>query len=308
MECQVAIVAIARRENAYINEWIQYHRNIGIGHFYIYDNSFGDEPRIDEALDNENMRCTTIIPAYDIEYYQRTAYTNAYMKFNSNHQYLLFIDIDEFFTLCKHKNMADYIAFLQDACPNFQVARVNWEIYDDNDAIERDMSIPVHQFFTHPSTTQYSLKCNHSTKSLVKCGLSDISFDDSAHYPTSSSPLLVCDASGHKIKTKSHFLENADISMAKIRHYTTKTISEYIDQKLGITNGDRNIADRTINNRFFVYCQRTKEKEDYYKMNKPIELNMTLISIFYDTGINPLRKHATKQAISCWMKQKNLPQ
>ena len=36
-------------------------------------------------------------------------------------------------------------------------------------------------------------------------------------------------------------------------------------------------------------------------------LDMTLISVFYDASINPLRKDATKKAVSCWMKQKNLP-
>lgn len=29
---------------------------------------------------------------------------------------------------------------------------------------------------------------------------------------------------------------------------------------------------------------------------------MTAISVFYDVGINPLRKTATKKAVDCWMK------
>lgn len=32
------------------------------------------------------------------------------------------------------------------------------------------------------------------------------------------------------------------------------------------------------------------------------ELNMTMISVFYDANINPLRKTATKKAVECWMK------
>ena len=42
-EKSVAIIAIARLENDYINEWIGHHLNIGIDHIYIYDNSSSTE-------------------------------------------------------------------------------------------------------------------------------------------------------------------------------------------------------------------------------------------------------------------------
>ena len=32
-----------------------------------------------------------------------------------------------------------------------------------------------------------------------------------------------------------------------------------------------------------------------------------MISVFYDAGINELRKVATRKAVSHWMEQKNLP-
>lgn len=34
---------------------------------------------------------------------------------------------------------------------------------------------------------------------------------------------------------------------------------------------------------------------------------MTMVSVFYDAGINPLRKIATKKAVKCWLKQSHLP-
>ena len=36
-------------------------------------------------------------------------------------------------------------------------------------------------------------------------------------------------------------------------------------------------------------------------------LDMTMISVFYDAGINELRKVATRKAVQCWMKQSHLP-
>lgn len=43
---KVAIVAIARLENDYINEWIGHHLNIGVNHIYVYDNSSSEEEKL----------------------------------------------------------------------------------------------------------------------------------------------------------------------------------------------------------------------------------------------------------------------
>ena len=61
----VAIVAIARLENTYVNEWIEYHRKLGFAHLYIYDNSCGNEDHIDTVLTPDNAKETTVVPAYD---------------------------------------------------------------------------------------------------------------------------------------------------------------------------------------------------------------------------------------------------
>ena len=49
------------------------------------------------------------------------------------------------------------------------------------------------------------------------------------------------------------------------------------------------------------------EGENDMTVNERPELNMTMISVFYDANINPLRKSATKKAVECWMKQSTLP-
>lgn len=36
-------------------------------------------------------------------------------------------------------------------------------------------------------------------------------------------------------------------------------------------------------------------------------IDMTMVSVFYDASVNPLRKVATRKAVGCWMKQKHLP-
>lgn len=116
----VGIVAIARLENDYINEWVGYHRKLGFDHIYLYDNSFGEEIHIDSALKEEYCDFVTVVPAYGKEAYQKQAYEHAYAEFGGNHEFLLYIDIDEFFTLCRHNTISEYIDWLDTKCSGFQ--------------------------------------------------------------------------------------------------------------------------------------------------------------------------------------------
>ena len=38
----LAIFAIVRNEGAYLNEWVEFHRMMGVSHFFIYDNGSND--------------------------------------------------------------------------------------------------------------------------------------------------------------------------------------------------------------------------------------------------------------------------
>ena len=56
MKHRLAIAAIFKHENPYLAEWIEYHRIVGVEHFFLYDNDTGDESRqilrsyLDEGL------------------------------------------------------------------------------------------------------------------------------------------------------------------------------------------------------------------------------------------------------------------
>ena len=36
---RVCLIAIAKMENDYINDWVKYHLNLGIDRIYLYDNN-----------------------------------------------------------------------------------------------------------------------------------------------------------------------------------------------------------------------------------------------------------------------------
>ncbi len=44
-EYEIVYVAIAKNEGPYIREWIEYHRQVGVQKFLIYDNESTDQMR-----------------------------------------------------------------------------------------------------------------------------------------------------------------------------------------------------------------------------------------------------------------------
>lgn len=104
---QISICAIFKNEDRYLKEWIEYHRIIGIDHFYLYNNNSSDRsleillPYIKESIvtliswpdaltteeESQMWAFSTQIPAYE----------NA-IKFRSKNEteWLILMDIDEF--------------------------------------------------------------------------------------------------------------------------------------------------------------------------------------------------------------------
>ena len=120
------------------------------------------------------------------------------------------------------------------------------------------MSVPVHEFFTQLSTTKDAMRHNNATKSLVKTMIGGLYFPN-VHFPKTrtNGQLVVCDSVGVQIHHPcNQFIEPRNVSVAKIRHYVTKTISEYMEQKLCRGDADGYIV-RDIWNRFFNYCTET---------------------------------------------------
>lgn len=113
----IAIAAVVKNEAAIMREWLLHHHNIGIGHFYLYDNGCCDGT-IDVAKATLKPDHFTIIPwsirsriQKDRErlHQQSLAFAHAIQTFGSTHSYMAFIDPDEFIIPKQHLKLADAI-------------------------------------------------------------------------------------------------------------------------------------------------------------------------------------------------------
>lgn len=259
----VAIVAISRLENDYINEWIGHHLDMGIDHIYVYDNSSSYEEKLSGAVYEKYLDRVTIISIYDKIRYQRRAYKEAYEQYGNKYDYLIYIDIDEFIMLQKDKNIKDFIKRFPD---DLECYRMNWEIYGDNEIINRDTSSSVVKDFTKPS---FNTRKNTTTKSIIKGRLKDIDFI-SVHF-------AIRNENGKKSELTTYFgdmknitkklyeyelslnIHDCDYTYVKLHHYMTKSLCEFICQKMRRPDAARNY-DRSIDKDFFRYNTMTEEK------------------------------------------------
>ncbi len=100
----VAIAACVKNEAGYIEEWVRFHRAVGIRHFYIYDNGSTDDTcALLRSLLNEDT--LTIIPwagrmrdtaTSTILNGQVIVFAHAILNFGCYYRWMAFIDVDEF--------------------------------------------------------------------------------------------------------------------------------------------------------------------------------------------------------------------
>ena len=115
---KIAICLIIKDENEYLQEWLDYHRSIGIDHFFIYDN----ESKIPVKSDDD---ITVTLWTDNNHASQCRAYLDCCKK-HSDYDYIAFIDTDEFIIMKDYTNLKDYI---QNLPVKFDGFGLSWRFY-----------------------------------------------------------------------------------------------------------------------------------------------------------------------------------
>lgn len=261
------ICSIAKNENIYINEWCKYHLNFGFEHIYLFDNNDSSTENVENFLDSNIKDKVTIFNVNDIHKngFQNECYTKFYSEHKNEFDWCAFIDIDEFITSNTFNNINDFLN--QDKFKNIESIRLQWHTYGDDDVVERDLSIPVYKFFKNQLKEE---NINKWCKSIVRGHLNNIKFD-SSHFAKKDNKLMKQCLSNGTITTCEKETNIIKDDVLWINHYVTKTLSEFLNQKLGRT--DCQFESRTLDVDYFWRINKhTKEKDEY--MNKFLNDNM----------------------------------
>jgi hypothetical protein len=91
---ELAVCAIFREEAPFLDEWLRFHRGVGVTHFYLYDNRSSDGFRA--VLEPWIARRIVTLTDWPMPVGQLPAYRHSLRRHWRNARWIAFIDIDEF--------------------------------------------------------------------------------------------------------------------------------------------------------------------------------------------------------------------
>jgi hypothetical protein len=217
---RVALVCIAKNEDPYIQEWIDYNKKLGFDDIFIYQNDW----RWDG--ESENVHKFVI----DGKSKQREAYNHFIKNYRKEYDWVAFFDVDEFLVLKKHENIQSFISDYL----NYPAIGINWVLFGDSGykTINNEYGV-VKRFTMRKSTIDQHVKC------IVKIseGLTmDIHNPNHSWYDTEG-----------KVHT-GPFNMNGKNDVAQINHYFTKTEEEFL---LKCDRGRADITNKRTINEFY---------------------------------------------------------
>lgn len=116
-----ALVAIAKNEDEYINEWINYNLKIGFDNIIIFQNNW-------RAKIHEQYKDKVILIEFDTDnkFAQCIAYNKAIDLFHTKYDFIAFFDIDEFLVI-KNNTVNMWLTQYMD----YDAVGINWKYFGD---------------------------------------------------------------------------------------------------------------------------------------------------------------------------------
>ena len=130
----VAICVIAKNENLYINEFVDYYKNLGISKIYLYDNNDISGENFSFILKNDiESNFVEIINARGKKKFQVDAYNDCYRNHRNDYSWFLIIDVDEYLYIKNNVSLFNYLNDIK--FKNCNNIHINHKMYGDSDLL-----------------------------------------------------------------------------------------------------------------------------------------------------------------------------
>ena len=241
---KLAIMAIFKNEEKYMEEWINHHIKEGVEHFYLYSN----DPNLNKYtfIDKYKFYVTVILWTNEtndiIGTIQRKAYKDCVEKYGKDCQFLMMLDIDEFIiSISENERVIDIINRLD--INNTKAIKVQRYNFGSNGHIKKPEGNVYDNYKKHEmicSTYKTIANTDYVDKNKNFFGVHDFPFinkqgkvyNEYFDYKYTGFP------NGCTRETKN------EIPLV-INHYFTKSYEEYLDRcKLWQYGGVNNIGYR----------------------------------------------------------------
>lgn len=241
---KISICSIFKNEAQYIKEWIEFHKIVGVDHFYLYNNNSNDnfrdvlEPYISDGL-------VTLIE-WPMAQGQIPAYNNCIENYSSETKWIGFIDLDEFVVPNHDNTIYDFLSRFE---KNRPVVFINWKIFCSSGKISRDKNnLVTEDFFVCWDKYSDVGKCFFNTKYLYN---SKDKRNKLCHHSMwgkyKGINLPMVNVFNRIVLGGFHSVPSSDFPI-QINHYFTKSYEEYYEKK---SKGD-------------VYYEKNPHDDDYF--------------------------------------------
>ena len=265
----VSVCAIFKNEAPYLREWIEFHKIVGVDHFYMYNNNSDDGFR--DVIDKYVKEGTVTLIEWPYDQKQMECYKDCIEKFSSETRWLGFIDLDEFVVPKSSDKIYD---FLKPFEKNRGSVKIYWRIYGTSGLMDRDLSGLVSEDFTVCWTKYYYVgKCIYNTA---------FGFNPESKLTDQLHHVFWANQNGRDIPPVNIFdnvcirdreiADTADFPI-QINHYFTKSYREYLDKK---AKGDVYFKINPHDEEYFYFHEMKCTSSDYSAYKYLIKLKKAL--------------------------------
>ena len=199
MKLKSVLVCVAKWEDYYLDEWLEYNHKLGFDHIIMYMNDWDcpiDKPYLTK------LRC-------DGGSIQLGVY-NHFLDTNTEYDWAAFIDCDEFIVLKKHNTINEFI----EEYKHNPVISLNWYFFGNGGLVNRYCNSLLKMFTRRNSKPDQHIKVIVNTRSGARMTLPHNTGYDST------------DTNGRKFSGP--FNPNGPVDVAYINHYHNKTREDWM--------------------------------------------------------------------------------
>lgn len=231
----VCIASILREEERFVDEWLAYHRMLGVDHFYLYDDDPRNKLRESIRLHGDYV---TVVPwfgkheALPGRNRQTKAYTHWLSKAGPQFEWVCFLDLDEFVVLRRHSKLKSFLGDVG----NCDSVSLFWRNFGHNGYYEDPPDLVTE------SLTRRKRQSGRQYKSITRT--TSIQAVESAHRCVLRPGASVCDANGRRFSSDAWTGDHDGVFYdAYVNHYYCRSFAHWMNRpRRGATTDNENLA------------------------------------------------------------------
>ena len=259
---KICICTIAKNENRYIKEYVDYYKKYGVDKIYLYDNNNLNGERFEEVIKEYiDQNYVEINNWRGIKSPQMMFYNDCYNQNYDKYDWLIFNDIDEYIYLNNFNNIKHFLNEPRfEKCENIQL---NWLLFTDNNLIYYTNKSLLERFTEiDPLVKTRHINKHSNGKSILRGHISNIKI---TNFHCISDKLRTCDGFGRQ----KYYIQK-DYKYYYFKHFFCKSTEEFIEK---LRKGDVYKGTNIVKIKKYFSFNKVTYKKIFY-IEKEIGVNL----------------------------------